>query len=522
MRFFKYFFLFVLFWCVHNIYAQNYPLYNGYFLNPFIFNPAAAATERMQLTLDYRKQWLGISGAPTVSSLTLSTLLNESRAGVGFKATSISRGFLNTTDASLSYAYGVPFDKDNKIFFGISGGILTNTINTSEITNVNDPALKNISSGIIPNASFGMLFQNSNGFNFGFTLPKLISDPSLNSKYSFTYFDNAIVTASYNQWRPQPVIATKGKKLPQKSKKKVTSVPLELYAIYRYSAYGSLIEGTAKYNFSPNIWLSAGYRQYSGIIPGLGINMDNLSFSYFYEPGIGGDLPLKTHEVMLRINLGKTNKFKEKPVEPPTSKVKLSQDYKVAMAKKEEPKKIEAKRVEPPKPEVKQEVKPQEKVVQTVVVKPVEKKDTTAQTHVSRFKPSATAVDSSALKKAHEEERKQLDQHIQDHAEGKHDDEHNQPVNQRHDFVKRGTHHEELEAATYVIAGAFQSRVNAEHYAKTLKSLGYDADFGHLSVRKLWYVFIAEEKSIPDAKNERDRLQKNKIFSQVWLLTVQE
>jgi hypothetical protein len=80
-----------------------------------------------------------------------------------------------------------------------------------------------------------------------------------------------------------------------------------------------------------------------------------------------------------------------------------------------------------------------------------------------------------------------------------------------------------MELGTYVISGAFQSRANAEHYVNTLKSLGYkNSDFGHLSARNLWYVFIAQENQVQDAKKERDRLQKNKIFSKVWLLTVQD
>jgi hypothetical protein len=35
-------------------------------------------------------------------------------------------------------------------------------------------------------------------------------------------------------------------------------------------------------------------------------------------------------------------------------------------------------------------------------------------------------------------------------------------------------------------------------------------------------VFVAEEKDIPVAREERNTLQKNKIFKDVWLLTVQE
>ena len=472
--------------------AQNNPLYNGYFLNPFIYNPATAATDRLEINAGYRRQWFGIKGSPTISSLTVNTLINETRAGIGFRLTSFSRGFLNSTDASVSYAYGVPLDKNNRLFFGLSGGVLSNMLNFSDISVISDPALSSVSS-LVPSASFGMLFKNSNGFNFGVALPKLISTQKLDSKYSFSYFDNIIATASFSKWspKPQPVKKMKGRVY----KKKTTNVPLELFSIYRYSVFGSLIEGTAKYNFTPSIWLSATYRQNQGIIPGLGIVADNFSFSYFYELGVGGDLPLQTHEVLLNLRLGKVKKYRDIKPTPPPSKITTQPNK--AVVKKTEP----VKKIEPVKKEVVQ-------------------KDTV---HRPRLKIKVDLLDTNAVRAAHEaEERKKLEEHIDEHAEGKHDDKHDAPINPRHDFVKRGTHREELDLATYVIAGAFQSRTNAEHYAKTLKSMGYQADFGHLSVRNLWYVFIAEEADIPEARKERDRLQKNRIFKSVWLLTVQE
>jgi len=242
------------------------------------------------------------------------------------------------------------------------------------------------------------------------------------------------------------------------------------------------------------------FRQFSGIIPGAGFVTDDIAFSYFYEPGLGGDLPLKTHDLLLTIRFGKTNKFREKAPTPPASKV-TPVNHPSKLVQKTQPivKPVE-KKIEPPKPVV------------TV------KKDTVKKTQpVVQPQVTQTPVDTAALRKAHEEERKQLDKHIEDHAEGKHAEVHSQPANERHDFVKRGTHHEELDAATYVISGAFQSRANAEHYAKTLTSLGYKADFGHLSVRKIWYVFVAQEPEIAVAKQERERLRKNKILSQVWL-----
>jgi len=485
--------------------AQNYPTYDGYFLNPFIYNPAAAATEQLQINAGYRRQWFGIPGAPSISSLTVNTLMDKTRAGIGFKVSSFSRGFLNSTDASVSYAYGVPLSKATKLFFGLSGGLLSNTINLGELSAISDPALSSASNGISPSASFGMLLKSSNGLNLGFTLPKLFNNlTELDAKYSFSYFDNMIITASFSKWQPQQQTVKRGRGRSYKSKKNA-NVPLELFTIYRYSSYGGLFEGTGKLNFNSNIWLSATYRQYAGIIPGIGINLENINFSYFYEPGIGGDLPLKTHEVLLTIHLG-NKKFRDK-APPPAAKAKTP------------PPKVVAKKPDPVK-------KVDEKKPAPVVTAPVVAQDVSHQPRFKRTDPMSNIdnpSDTVATKKAHADERRELDKHIEEHAEGKHDDSHNEPVNERHDFVKRGAHKEELEIGTYVIAGAFQSRANAEHYVNTLKSLGYtDSDFGHLSVRNLWYVFIAQEAQIPKAQVRRNKLQKNRIFKDVWLLTVQE
>jgi len=502
--------------CTSKCLAQNYPLYDGYFLNPFVYNPAAAATERVQVNAGYRRQWFGIAGAPTIFTLTGSVLVDETRAGIGFQINSFSRGFLNSTNASLSYAYGIPVNTKSKLFFGLSGGVLSNTVNLSDVATFSDPSLSTLSSSMVPSASFGLLLKGGSGLNLGLSLPKLITDQNLDAKYSFSYFDNAIVTASFSRWNPKPQVIKKGKgKSYGRSSKKVPNIPLEVFSIYRYSVYGSTIEGTAKYNFSPNFWLSASYRQYSGLIPGVGFATDDIAFSYFYEPGVGGDLPLKTHDLLLTLKFGQTRKFREKAPTPPVSKV-ITTNHPSKLVQKTQPviKPVDKKVELVKKPIV---IAKNDTVKKTQpVVKPVEKKVEPLKQPVTK-----APVDSAAIKKAHEDERKQLDKHIEDHSEGKHDDAHTQPVNERHDFVKRGTHHEELDAATYVISGAFQSRVNAEHYAKTLTSLGYKADFGHLSVRNIWYVFVAQEAEIPAAKEARERLRQNKILSQVWLLTVQ-
>ncbi|HCW08112.1 MAG TPA: hypothetical protein DGG95_12190, partial [Cytophagales bacterium] len=72
----------------------------------------------------------------------------------------------------------------------------------------------------------------------------------------------------------------------------------------------------------------------------------------------------------------------------------------------------------------------------------------------------------------------------------------------------------------YVIVGAFKGRPNAEHYSNGLNKMAFTSDFGYLTERNVWYVYIAQTDNIDDAKSERDKYRKLKIFRDAWLLTV--
>src|SRR5688572_20886273 len=109
MRYFFNCFIGLLFWlCCQTGHAQNFPVYNSFYLNPFLYNPAEALTDYSQIYALHRQQWMNIEGAPVVSTLTFTTLMNESRAGLGGKISSYKRGLLTTTDFSIAYAYGIP------------------------------------------------------------------------------------------------------------------------------------------------------------------------------------------------------------------------------------------------------------------------------------------------------------------------------------------------------------------------------------------------------------------------------
>jgi type IX secretion system PorP/SprF family membrane protein len=302
-------------------FGQNYPLYNGYVTNPYLVNPAEAASNFTHAFVNYRNQWDGLVGAPKIGTLGFRTLLNETRAGIGFKVSSFKRGFLNTTDASFSYAYGVPLDKQNKLFFGLSGGLISNSVDWQMVSDNSDPALTGLKGGIAPSMAFGVLVKNSSGFNVGLVLPQMFRPQTLNDNFAIAAQDNAMLVAYYSNWVEQAKVNShnKSKKTHRSSKNKGS--PLEVFSIVRYSSkIGTQVEATAKFNFQSHVWVSTTYRKVSGIIPGIGFNLNQLSLGYYYESGIAGDIPLKSHEISLGLRIGNEKKFRgeAKPAARPT------------------------------------------------------------------------------------------------------------------------------------------------------------------------------------------------------------
>jgi len=124
---------------------------------------------------------------------------------------------------------------------------------------------------------------------------------------------------------------------------------------------------------------------------------------------------------------------------------------------------------------------------------------------------------------AHHEEQARIAR-IEEHAADP--DEHHEeapdfhPNAERHEFVKRGGHAEELEVGDYVIVGVFKAQSNADHFSDGLVKLGFEGDYGHLSEKNLWYVYVTSTNDINKAKAERDKFRKMKIFRDAWLLTV--
>lgn len=308
-----------LFFGCFNTWAQNLPVYTSYYANPFLYNPAAVASETTNLFIHHRQQWMGIEGAPVLSAFSINSLLDNSRSGLGFKVSSFQRGLLSTSDVSFAYAYGIPVSKKNHLFFGMSVGAITNTVDVINATDPSDPVFADYQANNLQAAgSFGLLYQAASGLNFGFMLPQLFAPTFLDPSFAEIKplpFDNMVASIGYRKSLEGKMITKKVRGM--KTRAKATAdvfAPLELYLLYRYSAFSTnQFEAMAKFNLSQSFWLGASYRQAYGAIASTGFNIKRLSLGYSFELGGQPEAGFSqgTHEVFVSLRVGDRKKFKK-------------------------------------------------------------------------------------------------------------------------------------------------------------------------------------------------------------------
>jgi type IX secretion system PorP/SprF family membrane protein len=262
---------------------------------------------------------MNIEGAPVLTTMNFNTMLDNSHSAIGVKMSSFKRGLLNTSDVTLTYAYGIGLSENSRLYFALSGGAITNNINLDE-ADLSDPAVANyLADNIQPAGNFGLMLKSESGFNFGIALPQLFI-PKFNSSASFentsvSPTDNIIVSAYYRKRLSGKMVNRRRKGVNRKVKTDESYAPLEFYALYKYAKAGnSQAEAMVKLNLSQNFWLGAAYRQSYGMSGSLGLNVKRFVLSYSYEPGSQPEPAFSqgTHEIQLGLKLGSRKTFRKK------------------------------------------------------------------------------------------------------------------------------------------------------------------------------------------------------------------
>lgn len=290
--------------------GQQTPIYSQFFQNPYVYNPAyAGQNNRSVAFLSYRKQWIGIDGAPETSTLSFHTPAKRNIA-LGGMVYYDKRSLLKSTSVALSFTYKAFITKQQFISFGLSGGVSMNNI---ELDNINDPAILSdpalldlVDSNTSPNASFGLRYHIQ-GFDFGFSLPSLFKREVVGVEQFSTVELDPI--KNYTIMASRKFTLGNG------------SAAIEPHVLYRVTeTLPNQWELLTVLHLKDLIWIGGSYRQDYGATALMGMNIkDMFSVGYGYEFAntLVDGLPDGTHEVQLKINLGKSKEFtKRVKVEP--------------------------------------------------------------------------------------------------------------------------------------------------------------------------------------------------------------
>ena len=489
--------------------GQDQTNFTQFYSNPYLYNPSYVGIDgQSAVSFMYRKQWMSVEGGPAIANFSLQTPLSP-RAGFGISITNDARGLLNNSSVLLTFGYNVALAEHSFIRFGISGGGAWNTLDMAKLESLNDdPALANIlenNASLTGNAGISFHIKT---FQFGASMPTIFS-PSYLSQDEF----------SITEIKPfQSLIINASNRFYFGDDKHI----FEPYALYRINAdLPPQFEVAGVLHLNHVIWLGGSFKEDFGISALGGVKVKNalaIGASYSLQNSGANELNSPSFEVSLSFLLGKRKK--NAPIYSFVNTVK---------EKEKKPLRKSASELIAEKRKVEEEARKKQLEEQARL----KKEEDEAKKRAEELAAKARAEEAQRAKAEEAERARQAEEARAREALAakntpvvKPADTVTAPVpvvpKERHETVKRGSHPKELPVGDYIIAGVFSSEANAIKYAGGLKQLAYKGDNGYLSRKGLWYVYIYHSNDINEARIERDKFRKMRMFKDAWLLTIHD
>lgn len=162
---------------IHSILAQQDPLYNMYFFNQQMINPAYSGVHGlMSLSANFRQQWAGIDGAPQTNTLSMNTSIKSNQFGIGLNLINDKLGVNNNTELQASFAYKIKMSGNKSLSMGIQGGFISYKYDYSDLNlEFTDDEDLDLSRENLTEPNFGLgFFYSSDQFYLGFSIPRLM------------------------------------------------------------------------------------------------------------------------------------------------------------------------------------------------------------------------------------------------------------------------------------------------------------------------------------------------------------
>ncbi|MDR0295245.1 MAG: type IX secretion system membrane protein PorP/SprF [Prevotellaceae bacterium] len=162
-----------VFGSISRVQAQQIPQFSQYMFNGLYINPAYAGyKEELYAHLMFRKQWMGVSGAPQTVMLGVDADLGKG-SNLGLVYANDNIGATATNSIMLSYAYRFHVSDQARLSFGLSAGAIYYGLNKSKVDD--HPWLLATENVWRPQADVGVYFDMPD-FYVGFSAMSLISN----------------------------------------------------------------------------------------------------------------------------------------------------------------------------------------------------------------------------------------------------------------------------------------------------------------------------------------------------------
>ncbi len=190
-------------------YAQHNSTYSQYMFSGLLLNPAyAGSRDALDMAALYRKQWVGINGAPTTITFAAHSPLKNKKVNLGLVIISDKFGITEHLKASLVYAYRFKFLKGH-LSLGLSGGIDSYKDNWAKArtTQAEDPSFtQQVNKRIYPEFGFGMYYASKKLY-LGLSSPSLYNN-SFNLYKTFIFNAGGLIDVSEN-FKIKPAVIIK-------------------------------------------------------------------------------------------------------------------------------------------------------------------------------------------------------------------------------------------------------------------------------------------------------------------------
>lgn len=158
-------------------FGQQDPMYSQYMFNGLSINPAyAGSRDALSTTALFRKQWVGLEGAPSTQSFSLHSPTRNRRNAFGFQIVNDNISYLGQTWLTFSYAYRIEIGEKAHLHLGLQGSIYNYRINwnQAELIDPNDNVILGYGNNLwLPNAGAGAWYYNDK-FYAGISVPHLL------------------------------------------------------------------------------------------------------------------------------------------------------------------------------------------------------------------------------------------------------------------------------------------------------------------------------------------------------------